>query len=168
MLAAVKGELKNRPKAYLVLGLALLLIVAGGLFYGFHRKSAAQLAGLSNQALIQGDEALALKNAKQALAKEPNNVDYIELVANLTKAQNPAAAQQYYVRAYETFKQQNNPDKPGQSVVIYWTAGEFAQAAGQTAQAKKYYQQVVQSADPSDGYEQSLKAQAQAAIGEIK
>jgi Tfp pilus assembly protein PilF len=180
-IAATKGKIKNHPKFVLVLGLSLLIIcaiVAGALIYNHVSKTskAAQTSKvapinqetvLSNQAFIKGNKAQALEHAKEALTKDPNNVDNVLLVANLTKAENPSAAKQYYVQAFDTFKQQNNPDAPGKSAVTYWAAAGLAQQAGETSQAKKYYQEVIQTASP-DSYQQSLAKQSQAELAGLQ
>ena len=105
-IAATKGKIKNHPKFVLVLGLSLLIIVAiiaGVLIHNHVSKSnklaqahkAAQInqeTVLSNEAFLKGNKAQALEHAKKALAKDPNNVDNVLLVANLTQAENPSAA----------------------------------------------------------------------------
>lgn len=180
-IATLKGKINNHPKFVLVLGLSLLIIsaiIAGVLIYNHASKSKPVQANkaapinqetvLSNQAFLKGNKAQALDHAKKALAKDPNNVDNILLVANLTQAANPSAAKQYYVQALDTFKQQNNPDVPGKSAVTYWAAANLAQQAGETSQAKKYYQEVIQTASPSDSYQQSLVKQSQAALAGLQ
>lgn len=165
--------LKNNRKRVVVVGVSLLAIIvisAGVLIHKNNHKSysAAQLAELANQASFTGNQTQALKYAKQALAKAPNNLDDIELVASLTKARDPAAAKSYYEQEYEIFKRQNNPDAASQPVGIYWAAAELAHEAGQTGQAIKYYQQVIQVADPSDSYQQSLIEKAQVQLAGLK
>jgi Tfp pilus assembly protein PilF len=176
-VATFKGKINNhRPKFVLVLGLSLLIIsaiVAGVLIYNHESKSnkaarANKQAELSNEAFSKGSKAQALEHAKKALAEEPNNIDNILLVANLTKAENPSAAKQYYVQALDKFKQQDNPDVPGKSAVTYWAAAGLARQAGETDQAKKYYQEVIQTASLSDNYQQSLVEQSRAELARLR
>jgi Tfp pilus assembly protein PilF len=169
-LANSGSGLNNHRKFKVALGVFLLVVVigAGALIYKNTHKSYNQEADLSNQAFMQGNKTQALDYAKKALAKEPNNVDAILLVANLTKAQDPSAAKQYYGQALDAFKQQNNPDAFGKPALTYWSAGELARQAGQTSQAIKYYQRFIQTASPSDSYQQSLVKQAQAELASLK
>lgn len=168
-LADSGSGFKNHRKFIALLGAVfLVVIVAVALIYKNNHNLYSRETNLSNQAFMQGNKVQALDYAKKALAKEPNNVDAIELVANLTQAQDPAAAKQYYLQALNAFKQQNNPDVQGRAAEIYWAAAELAREAGQNSQAVKYYQQFIQAASPSDSYQQSLVKQAQAEVASLK
>lgn len=168
LAVVVKSKVKNHRSKFVVGCLLIVVIVAGVLIYTTNNHSATQETELSNAAFIKGNKALALKHAKKALAKDPNNIDNILLVANLTKAEDPGAAKSYYAQAFEKFKQQNNPDAPGKSAVIYWAAAGLAQQAGETSQAIKYYKMVIQAADPSDSYQQSLAKQARVQLSRLQ
>lgn len=172
LFAVVKSKIKNHPK--IVVGcLLIIVVVAGALIYVSHRSSsssdlAAQQTELSNQALMSGDKASALKYAKQALAQDPNNVDNIVLVANLTATNSPTEAKQYYVQALDAFKQKANPDSSGKTTITYWAAAGLAKQAGETAQAKQYYNKVIQTANKSDAYENSIAQKSQAELARLK
>ncbi len=169
-VGVVKSKVKNHPK-FVAGCLLIVIIAAGALIYAHNRGSAAsatQETEQSNKAFVKGNKALALEHAKKALAKDPNNIDNILLVANLSKTQDPAATKKYYAQALAKFKQQNNPDAPGKSAVVYWAAAEMARQAGETTQAKQYYKQVIQTANPSDSYQKSLSDQSQAELGGLQ
>lgn len=162
---------KNHRKFLVALGVCLLVIivvVAGVLIYKNSHKSYNQEVDLANQAYIQGNKAQALDHAKKALVKDPNNINAILLVANLSKTEDPGAAKQYYAQALSAMKQQNNPDVPGKSALTYWAAAELARQTGETSQAVKYYQQVIQAANPSDDYDQTLAVQAKTELASLK
>lgn len=150
----------------------VLLGVGGYAVYEQHTQSASTRAENEteqlNEALLKGNKAQALKYAEQALANEPNNIDNILSVANLLKTDNPSEAKQYYIRALDEFKKQDNPDASGRSIGTYWAAAGLAEQAGQISQAKGYYQKVIDVANPSDSYDQSLVAQSQAALQRLQ
>jgi hypothetical protein len=121
-----------------------------------------------NEALLNHNRAQALVDAKKALADEPANLDNILAVAYLTQAQNPNEAKQYFMQAFNEFKQQNNPDVAGKSAGTYWAAAGLARQAGEISQAKQYYQEVMKAANPSNSYEQSLAEQSQAELRRLQ
>lgn len=120
-----------------------------------------QAADSMNKALQNHNTSQALTDAKRALANEPNNYNNILAVAYLTQSTNPSEAKQYFKQALNLSNQQDNANLPGKSALTYWGAANLALQAGETSQAKIYYQEVIKAADPANSYQQSLAAQAQ-------
>lgn len=161
--------------SYVKFGIIILVlaVLAGGGYAGYKAykqytlpasvKASNETTKL-NEALQKNDRAQALADAKKALSYTPNDVNAILAVAYLTKAENPGEAKQYFAQAFNEFKKQNNPDVSGKSAETYWAAAGLAEQAGETDQAKQYYQKVIEAANPSDSYEQSLATQSQAAL----
>lgn len=155
--AGAKSKIKNHPRVALVV--FLLVVMAGGLIFVTIREpvtTATQDATSANDAFIKGDKPLALKNAKKALAKDPNNMNTMLLVAKLTKENNPDESKRYYAQALDVIIKYDKPDEPGKPASVYWAAGDLAERAGKTEQAKVYYSKVAAAANPQNGYEQSL------------
>jgi tetratricopeptide (TPR) repeat protein len=162
-----------------VLVIAIVLIV-GGVILGASQHSHNQSKGAKltsetdfmNDALQKKDYTLALDHAKKALAKDPHTVDTILAVANIDKKLNPNEAKQYYKQALNEFKKQDNPDINGKPATTYWAAAGLAEQAGETNQAKQYYQEVIKAAQPTDaynqGYDQSIAAQSAAALKRLQ
>jgi tetratricopeptide (TPR) repeat protein len=114
------------------------------------------------------DTAKALEAAKRALALDPDNVDSLMVVANLTQKDNPEEAKQYFARALEIYKKENDPDSNGKTAINYWGAAVLAEPAGLIDDAKEYYQKVIDAADPEDSYHQSLVKQSKTALKRLK
>lgn len=175
---AARSSKKPTRKMIIVALLIVVVLVATGVaawvFYNKHNQSPAlagittksQQAGASmNQAIGDGNMSQALTSAKEALSYNPDNIDEITAVANLeSTAGNKKQAQYYYLKAFNEFKKQQDPDGTDATTLSYWAAATMAQQAGQTAQAKHYYQEVVNTANSKDSYEQSLVAQSKTAL----
>jgi Tfp pilus assembly protein PilF len=152
----------------------IALIVVGGAYAVYKHDAvpastkASQETKMTNEDLLKNNKAQALVDAKKALANNPSNVENILAVASLTQAENPSQAEQYYIEAYNVFKEQNNPDVSGKSAETYWAAAGLAEQAGESSQAKQYYQEVIQVANPSNSYEQSLAQQSQVALKRLQ
>lgn len=170
----------KRARKLLKVGLliaAVVAFVAGGTF-GFykyneqktHRKESELYSELdeANKFVIENNIPQALIYAKKALDKDPNNVDSILTVANLTLKENPDDAKQYFLRVLEIYKKENNIDAGGKTAISYWATATLAEDAGETEQAKKYYKSVIDAADPADMYHQSLVRQSKAALERLK
>ena len=173
-LKKIKVAFKKTGK-FLVAFLVFLIIAAGlGLIYKYQNAKnrtanvAKELTSV-NKALIEtNDSAKALEHARKALSEDPNNVDTILTVANLTANTNPAESKQLYVRALDTFKKQDNPDVDGKSAATYWAAAQLAYQADRIEEAKKYYQKVIDVADKTDAYDQDLIKQSQEALKKLQ
>ena len=161
-LAGAKSKIKNYPKIIVavLLCVALVIGIIVILLNQAPTKTATQENSLANDAFIKGDKALALKHAKKALEKDPNNMNTMLLVAKLSKEKNPDEAKQYYAQALDVIIKYDKPDEPGKPASIYWAAADLAQRAGQIELAKKYYAKVAPAADPQNDYEQSIAAES--------
>lgn len=173
-LRRVVRPLRTRPVRLVLI--AVILIAVGLIYYlGFYSSTpvmspsakASSETDMMDKALLKKDKTQALADAKRALSYEPHNIDAILAVASLSRAEDPSQAKQYYIRAFDEFKRQNNPDVNGRSAETYWAAAGLARQAGEISQAKQYYQKVVEAAKPSDSYEQSLAQQSQVALKEL-
>lgn len=129
---------------------------------------AVQATKSMNNALQSHNTSQALADAKKALANEPNNFNDILAVAYLTQSTNPNEAKQYFKQALDLSNQQDNANVPGKSAITYWGAANLAQQAGETDQAKIYYEEVIKAADPSNSYQQSLAIQSQAQLRKLQ
>lgn len=158
----------------------LILVIAAlalGGFFGYKAYKNATLPAsvksanevkLEEQALNNHNRTQALIDAKKALSYEPNNLDLITSVAYLEEPNNPTAAKQYFNEALIQFKKQNNPDVKGKTPETYWAAAQLAYQAGQITEAKQYYQDVIQAANPHNAYQVSLADQSQAALKRLQ
>jgi tetratricopeptide (TPR) repeat protein len=149
----------------------------GGLYLAYNEykqlttppsTKAVQAAESMNKAIQNHNTSQALADAKKALANEPNNVDNILAVAYLTQSTNPSEAKQYFKQALDLSNKQDNANVPGKSAITYWGAANLAQQAGETDQAKIYYQEVIKAAVSSNSYQQSLAVQSQAQLRKLK
>lgn len=127
-----------------------------------------QEMALVNQYVREKNTALALKHAQKALAHEPDNQETLLAVASLTSQGNPAEAKKLYAQAFEMFKKHDNPEESGKTSITYWAAAGLAEQAGLVAEAKRYYQKVIDAANLSDGYQQSLVKQSQEALKRLQ
>lgn len=171
--SATPKLIRRFPFRKVLLAVLVLAVVGGG--YAVYERyfvptsvKITQETALLNKAATQRDTAQALEHAKKILSYEPNNINAITTVAYLEQSSNPRQAKQYFAQALAEYKKQNNPDVSGKTAETYWAAAGLAMQAGQTAQAKHYYQQVITAAKPSDKYEQSLAAQSQAALKSLQ
>lgn len=164
------------PQLPVVVTVALVLLVSGvilGVLQHNHLSGAKPSSEIDfmNEALQNNDKALALEHAKQALAKDPHNIDTILAVANIDKVVNPTEAKQYFKQALAELKLQDNPDVSNKPAATYWAAAQLADQAGEKNQAKKYYQEVIDAINTAksvDTYSQSLTAQSQAALKRLQ
>ncbi len=161
-------------KRFLAVGASLLIvvvIVGGVIWYQNYAPNTAKSIkeiGLTNQYLQKNDQTQALAHAKKALTFNPNDVDTIVLVASLETKSNPSDSKKLYARALKVYKQKNNPDAAGKSPIVYWGAAGLAEKAGLSADAKRYYQKVIDTANIKDGYQRAIAGQAHLALVRIK
>lgn len=166
------GKSLKLPK---IVKLLLIVVAAGSLVAGGiaaldllqPNRHDNEITAVNNYLLVN-DTSQALAHAKKALAYEPDNLDTILTVAQLTEKDNPEEAKQLYRRALEVFKKQDNPDVGGKKAVTYWAAAGLAEQAGYTDQAKKYYQKTIDVADSMNGYDQDLVRQSQQALERLQ
>lgn len=161
---------KQRKPLKLVLLVVAGVVAVGGVAGFFLYNSSNQDSDLdkANKYVRENNTPEALKHAKKALELDPNNVDAILTVANLTLKDNPEESKQYFARAFEIYKKENNPDLDGKTAINYWGAAGLAEQAGYIDQAKKYYQKVIDAADPNDVYHQNLVGESIAALKRLK
>ena len=161
----------------------ILAIVTAGVFalsfslvqvkdkYSEHKGAISQFQQeqtAANESVLNNDKQQALEHAQKAMALAPNDFEAVMAVAALTAEKDPEAAKQYYARALEIAKQQDDPDADGKSAITYWGAAGLAEQAGFKDQAKKYYQKVIDAANPTDNYQQSLASQAKEALARLQ
>jgi tetratricopeptide (TPR) repeat protein len=165
----IKNKIPKRGQRFMLPGtiLVICILITGLALIYFNKTNTATKtateAAMANENFKNHNNSQALEHAKKALALAPDDPDAILLAANLSLPDHPAEAKALFAHALDIFKQQDNPDVDGKKAVTYWAAAGLAEKAGQTEQAKKYYQKVIDSANPKDPYEQSLLKQAQAA-----
>lgn len=150
---------KSRKATITVIALVAIVALAGAWFYHHQTLAKQTLGSAGSPSDIQN-----LTQAKKELLLHPNDINDMLAVAYMTKVKNPQQAKQYFLRALNEFKKQNNPDVPGKSAVVYWSAAGIAVQAGQINQAKKYYEEVIAAAKPSNSYDQSLASQSRTAL----
>lgn len=180
VLGQVNGKSLGGPKRYpkpskkllVIVSLVViagLLIIGGPVGYSSYktRRHNNELTKL-NDSVLEGNTSQALAHAKKALSLEPENVDTILVVANLTQGENPSEAKQLYSRALEAFKKHDNPDVDGKNTVTYWAAAGLAEQAGLNDQAKRYYQKVIDTADLKDSYDDYLAKQSHEALKRLQ
>lgn len=173
---SVAKTAKPKTKKRLIILLIIVLLLTGaGAAYVFFTKSYQSKATKINQELAlvaeyqqKNDIPRALEHAKKLVSYEPDNFEYITLVASLIELQNPNEAKPYYAKLLDDIKKVDNPDEDGKLISTYWAAAGLAEKAGQTESAKRYYQKVIDVADTQDGYEQSLVTQSQEALKRLK
>lgn len=164
-IVSFRGDVKKYAKILIIssgLLLTVCFMITGFIVHNNHVKlaHANQEYGLANAALVNDNKVLALKYAKQALNDQPNSIGNLQLVASLMKANDPSAAKQYYIEAFDKFKHQNNLAGPNTTAVNYWAAAGLAKQAGEISQAKAYYREVIRTARPSNVYEKSIAEQS--------
>lgn len=178
MLNKIKQTLPTSRKKRLILLAALVaglfLIGAVGAWFYNNQLSDTDVVtvdgevSMVQESLEENDKSKALEHARRALARDPNNIDNILMVANLAKEDNPDESKQLFARALDAYKKQNKPDENGKTAITYWAAAGLAENAGQIDQARHYYQKVVDVADPSDSYHQSIAKQSREALERLR
>lgn len=163
----IKKKLKH-PRLILLIIFALLVSSSVVAFLLFKPGQKENDLTLANKYVRENNTPKALAHAKKALELEPNNVDAILAVANLTLKDNPEESKQYFARALEIYKEENNPDADGGTAINYWAAAGLADQAGQYDLAKKYYQKVIDTADAKDAYHQDLVRQSKLALERLR
>lgn len=168
-------KLSTFTKTSIVLLLFIFLAVAGIIIYkhlNMPKLSKIELASQeksdANAALTKGDNKQALTYAKMALKDQPNNLSNIMLVANLENANNPSEAHYYYNLALNLYQQQNPISSSNTKAVNYWVLAHLAQQVGNTSLAKQYYQDVINTANPSISFEQSIALKSQSEIKDLQ
>lgn len=168
---STKRKLTNRVIIVVVVLVAMVLAALVFMFVIRPRFSAtsssteklsesAQAIVQANEQLLDGDAHKAIASARQAVAKDPQNLFAIEGLANLLKATNPKEAQKLFNQAYLLYKKQNGIDEGSGTVLTYAATAAYAKRANLDEQAKKYYQKVIELANQSDPYDKSLAERA--------
>lgn len=179
----IKNGLPQRPfssvinkKSLIALAviLSLVLVGAGVLSYSKYQANRNRTTKVENQkssaneAVQNNDIPKAIEHAREALKQDPNNLDNIQLLANLTSYENPSESKQLYARALEELKKQDDPDVDGKRAAVYWAAAEFAYRADLVDKSKQYYQKVIAAADSASERDQDLAKQAKAMLEKLK
>lgn len=165
----VKGVLSNKKLLFFALSVALLLGVAAAVIGPGTRKPAVdEKLKLANESILQNDTSGALVYAREALEASPDDMDALLLVASLSEKTDPVEAKRLYGRALDEFKKQDNPDVDGKGILTYWAAAGLAEDAGYKDQAIKYYQKVLDMADPGSSSQNDLMLQSRQAIKRLQ
>lgn len=169
----------RRLKVYFLILSALLL--CGACFVYLQNKNNTNNTSSSNNSLersnvelekaneyvLSGDSKKALSSARKALEANPDDLTAIETVAGLIKKDDPQAARLLYGHAMDVIVKTNMLNEGGGTTITYWSAATFAKDAGRVNLAKLYYQKVIDTAVPSDSYQQSLVLQSRAALEKL-
>lgn len=165
MATAQKKRFRWSKKKIIVLVVILVVVVLIGLLW----KPNAQQKNVSvdNNYSAQNKlaEAKALANARKELAKNPNDINAMAIVASLTS--NHSESKQLYAKLLTNY--QNNMKESTATPTTYLAEGNLAIKAGEKNQAKIYYQDAINAAASStNSYEKSISQQAQTALKEIQ
>ena len=172
--ARLKRAIFKKPSKktvlFIVIGVMVIGAFVGGVV-GYSRYQAQQQTAQLNkisEAVANKDTSAAYKLAKQAVDKNPNDMDSLLAAATLAEKEDPEESKRLYTRILEIQSKEDDPEADGKTAITYWSAAGLAEKAGKVELARKYYQKALSVVDMKDSYHQFIANDSQTALERLK